>query len=52
MAEQTRIVTETETPEAFVADRERFWVRFTHMMVGTVIAVALVLLGMLILIYF
>jgi len=52
MAEQTRIVTETETPEAFLADRERFWVRFTHMMVGTVIGIALLLLGMLILIYF
>lgn len=34
------------TTEAFVADRQRFWGRFTHFVVGCVILVVIVLIGM------
>jgi ABC-type Fe3+ transport system permease subunit len=48
MAEQTTVITEAETPEAFLADRERFWSGFTHSIVLAVVAVAIVLLLMLV----
>jgi hypothetical protein len=35
-----------ETPEAFLADRQRFWSSFTHFTLGSVIFVILVLVGM------
>ena len=35
-----------ETPEAFLADRERFWSGFTHFTLGCVIFVVLVLVLM------
>ncbi|MBV9750618.1 MAG: hypothetical protein JO157_17560 [Acetobacteraceae bacterium] len=34
------------TPEAFIADREIFWGRFTRFIVLGVIVVAIVLIGM------
>ncbi len=46
MAEQTTIVTGAETPEAFLADRQRFWNGFTRATTGAVIAVAVVLVLM------
>ena len=52
MAEETTVVTGAETPEAFLADREQFWVRFTHFIVLSIVVVAIVLLGMLIFLYF
>lgn len=34
------------TPEAFIADRQKFWTRFTHAIVGAVVAVVALLIGM------
>lgn len=34
------------TPEAFIADREIFWKRFTHFVVFAVIGVAVLLIAM------
>jgi hypothetical protein len=34
------------TQEAFVADRMKFWHTFTHFTVGTVITMAVLLIGM------
>jgi hypothetical protein len=36
----------TETPEAFLADRQRFWNSFTHFTLGSVIFIILLLVGM------
>ena len=44
MAEQTTIVTGAETPEAFVADRQRFWNGFTRFTMGVVAGIVIVLL--------
>lgn len=35
-----------ETPDAFLADRQRFWVGFTHFTQWSVIFVVLLLIGM------
>jgi len=35
-----------ETPEAFLADRQRFWNSFTHFTLGSVIFILLLLVGM------
>ena len=35
-----------ETPEAFLADRQRFWSGFTHFTLGMVILIVLILVGM------
>jgi hypothetical protein len=34
------------TPEAFIADRQIFWTRFTHFIVAAVIGLAALLIGM------
>jgi hypothetical protein len=34
------------TTEAFVADRQRFWARFTHFLVTSIVVVVIVLVGM------
>ena len=41
MDEQTTVVTQAVTPEAFLADRQRFWMSFTRFM--TYVAVLVVL---------
>jgi hypothetical protein len=47
MAEQTTpAVAGAETPEAFMADRQSFWLSFTHATVGAVIFVVILLLLM------
>ena len=46
MAEQTRIISEVETPEAFLADRERFWHAFTQATIGAAVLIAIILIGM------
>jgi hypothetical protein len=46
MAEQTTIVTGVETPEAFLADRQRFWVGFTRFTTFAVIAITILLILM------
>ena len=38
--------TRSETPEAFLADRQRFWDGFAHFTLFSVIFVVLVLVGM------
>jgi len=38
--------TQAETPEAFLADRQRFWNGFTHFTLGTVICIVALLVGM------
>ena len=38
--------TRAETPEAFLADRQRFWDGFTHFTLGTVICIIILLVGM------
>jgi hypothetical protein len=35
-----------ETPEAFLADRQRFWSSFTHFTLGSVIFIVVVLILM------
>ena len=35
-----------ETPEAFLADRQRFWNGFTHFTLAMVIFIVLLLVGM------
>jgi hypothetical protein len=39
-------VTRVETPEAFLADRQRFWGSFTHFTLGVVIAAVVLLVLM------
>ncbi len=39
-------VTRVETPEAFLADRQRFWSGFTHFTLGSVISVIVLLVLM------
>ncbi len=46
MADETTIVTGAETPEAFVADRQQFWVSFTHFVMGSAIGIAILLILM------
>lgn len=36
----------SETPEAFLADRQRFWSGFTHFTLFAVIFIVLLLVGM------
>jgi hypothetical protein len=38
--------TSVETPEAFLADRQRFWSSFTHFTLGSVIFIVIVLVLM------
>jgi hypothetical protein len=38
--------TPVETPEAFLADRQRFWSSFTHFTLGSVIFIVVVLILM------
>lgn len=40
------MTTRSETPDAFLADRQRFWDGFTHFTLYSVIFVVLVLVGM------
>jgi hypothetical protein len=42
----TTMPARSETPEAFLADRQRFWDGFTHFTLYAVIFVVLVLVGM------
>ena len=51
MSEHTTVVTEVETPEAFLADRQRFWQSWTHFIVATIAAVVLILLGLVVFVY-
>ena len=44
-AVQSRTVGD-ETPEAFLADRQNFWVGFTHFVLWSVIFLVLLLIGM------
>jgi hypothetical protein len=44
--EPTTVVTGAETPEAFLADRQRFWVGFTRFTVAVVALVVFVLIVM------
>ena len=37
---------QAETPEAFLADRQRFWSGFTHFTLWSVIALIILLVGM------
>ena len=37
---------QAETPEAFLADRQRFWNGFTHFTLWTVICIVVLLVGM------
>jgi hypothetical protein len=46
MAEETTVVTETEKPEAFYADRERFWHTFTQFIVIAIVVTIIALVGM------
>jgi hypothetical protein len=38
--------TQVETPEAFLADRQRFWDGFAHFTLGSVIAIIVLLVLM------
>jgi hypothetical protein len=51
MSEHTTVVTEQETPEAFLADRQRFWTSFTHFVLATLAGVLLILIGLAVLVY-
>lgn len=47
MAEQhTTVFRGPETPEAFLADRQRFWDSWTHFTLGSVIFIILLLIAM------
>ncbi len=47
MAEhQTTVFRGPETPEAFLADRQRFWHAWTSFTLGSVIFLVLLLIGM------
>jgi hypothetical protein len=47
MADQhTTVFRGPETPEAFLADRQRFWSSWTHFTLGSVILVVVVLVLM------
>jgi hypothetical protein len=46
MAEQATIIAEALTPEAFFADRQRFWHTFMGLVAAAVIAVIILLLLM------
>jgi hypothetical protein len=39
-------VTEVETPDAFLADRQRFWNGFTHFTLGSTIFIVVLLILM------
>ena len=46
MADQTSVATRTESPDGFLADRQRFWDAFTRFTMFAVVAVAVVLILM------
>ncbi len=47
MAEhQSTVFRGPDTPEAFLADRQRFWESWTHFTLGSVIFLVLLLIGM------
>jgi hypothetical protein len=46
MDEQTTVVTDVETPEAFLADRQQFWTSFTHFVIIVAVLVAITLILM------
>ena len=47
MAEhQTTVFRGPETPEAFLADRQRFWESWTHFTLGSIIFLVLLLVAM------
>lgn len=49
MSEHSNVVhpsMRAETPEAFLADRQRFWSSFTHFTLGSVIFMVVLLVGM------
>ena len=46
MAEQTTTFQGPETPDALVADRQRFWNGFTNFTLGAVIFMVVLLIGM------
>jgi hypothetical protein len=46
MVEQTTIVTDAVTPEAFLVDRQKFWKRWTRFVVGSASFIVLILIGM------
>jgi hypothetical protein len=51
MAEQTTIVTEAETPEAFLADRVAFWDSWKRFVVMATSAVVLIIIGLALFVY-
>jgi hypothetical protein len=46
MSEHDTAVQRAETPDAFLADRQRFWNGFTNFTLGSVIFMVLLLIGM------
>jgi hypothetical protein len=47
MADQTTtIVTEIETPEAFLAEREKFWASWTRFVFGVAVALVVLLIAL------
>jgi hypothetical protein len=48
MSEQSHAIppARAETPEGFLADRQRFWGGFTHFVLACVIVIVLLLVGM------
>ncbi|MBV9654664.1 MAG: aa3-type cytochrome c oxidase subunit IV [Acetobacteraceae bacterium] len=46
MDEQSTVVTQAVTPDAFLADRQRFWMSFTRFVTYAAIVVAVILVGM------
>jgi hypothetical protein len=46
MAEQSSVFTGPETPEALLAQRQKFWHGFTNATMGVAIFVALLLIAM------
>ena len=51
MAQPTQEITTTEMDQAFLADRQTFWNRFTSFTTFAVIAVVVLLLALLIFVY-
>jgi hypothetical protein len=46
MADYSRSINAPDTPDAFVADRQRFWNSFTSFTLGSVIFIVLLLIAM------
>jgi hypothetical protein len=46
MADHSTALQGSETPDAFVADHQRFWNGFTHFTLGTVIFIVVLLILM------